>query len=293
VVVGLHRRPRGAAEGDCGVICRGMRIESFSESLLRQISHALESAATHRQLTDLFNECQISGQGGNPKWERILLALSARQKQDGCGNNIVAFIQASMNPVRFVGQQDTQLDVRHRLNEVLAFAGFQVGDDGKLRQVAIARTVDEATERAGHLRRALSQRSVHPDVLRFCRAELVQQNFFHAVFEATKSVADKVREKTGLESDGAELVDQAFSVRNPLLAINSLRSETEQSEQKGFANLLKGVFGTFRNVTAHAPKIRWPIEEQDALDLLTMVSYLHRRLDRAVKVPRASSGSGG
>ena len=125
------------------------------------------------------------------------------------------------------------------------------------------------------------------------RAELLQQNHFHAVFEATKSVADKVREKTGLESDGAELVDQAFSVRNPLLAINSLRSETEQSEQKGFANLLKGVFGTFRNVTAHAPKIRWPIEEQDALDLLTMVSYLHRRLDRAVEVPRASSGSGG
>ena len=102
-----------------------------------------------------------------------------------------------------------------------------------------------------------------------------------------------LRQKTGLESDGAELVDQAFSVRNPLLAINSLRSETEQSEQKGFANLLKGVFGTFRNVTAHAPKIRWPIEEQDALDVLTMVSYLHRRLDRAVKVPRASSGSGG
>ena len=33
--------------------------------------------------------------------------------------------------------------------------------------------------------------------------------------------------------------------------------------------LLKGMFGTFRNVTAHAPKIAWPIDEQDALDLLT------------------------
>ena len=264
-----------------------MRVEAFSESLLRQIGHASENAATHRELTDLLNECQISGQGGNLKWERIFLALSARQKQDGCGNNIVAFIQASMNPVRFVGQRDRQLDVRHRLNEVLAFAGFQVRDDGKLRQVAVARTVDEAMERAGNLRRALSQRNVHPDVLRFCRAELLQQNYFHAVFEATKSVADKIREKTGLESDGAEPVDQAFSVRNPLLAINSLRSETELSEQKGFANLLKGVFGTFRNVTAHAPKIRWPIEEHDALDLLTMVSFLHRRLDRAVKVPQS------
>ena len=81
-----------------------------------------------------------------------------------------------------------------------------------------------------------------------------------------------------------------FSIKNPLLAINSLQTETEESEHKGFANLLKGVFGTFRNVTAHVPKIKWPIEEQDAMDLLTMVSYLHRRLDRAFKVPRGPSG---
>ena len=64
---------------------------------------------------------------------------------------------------------------------------------------------------------------------------------------------------------------------------------TEQSEQKGFANLVKGVFGTFRNVTAHAPKITWPISEQDALDLLSLVSYIHRRLDTAADVPRANS----
>ena len=123
-------------------------------------------------------------------------------------------------------------------------------------------------------------------MLRFCREELLQDNYFHAVFEATKSIADKIRGKAGLVIDGAELVDKAFSVGNPLLAINSLQTETEQSEQKGFANLLKGVFGTFRNVTAHAPKIKWPIDEQDALDLLTMVSYVHRRIDRAIKVPR-------
>ena len=270
-----------------------MVIQSFSESLLRQIGNSLENAATHKELTALLAECRIAEQGGNPKWERTLLALSARQKQDGCANNVVAFIQATMNPVRFVGRQKHLSDIRHRLNEVLAFGGFQVGDDGKLRQVAFARTLDEATERAGRLRRALSQRNVHANVLRFCRAELLQENYFHAVFEATKSVADKVREKTGLLIDGAELVDEAFSVRNPLLAINTLQSETEQSEQKGFANLLKGVFGTFRNVIAHAPKIKWPIEEQDALDLLTMASYLHRRLDRAVAVPRSPVRPGG
>jgi hypothetical protein len=44
------------------------------------------------------------------------------------------------------------------------------------------------------------------------------------------------------------------------------------------------MFGTFRNVTAHAPKITWSIKEEDALDLLSMLSYFHRRLDAAAQV---------
>lgn len=273
-----------------------MRIQSFTEVQLREMANLLEGAVTHKVLTSVFRDCGLTeartGENGNPKWQRIVVTLGDRQGQDGCGNNAGAFIQAVMSPVRFVGQQAHFNDLRQRLNEMLAFVGLSVGEDGKLRPAQQARTLSEAAERAGRLRKALNDRRVHPDVLKFCREELLQDNYFHAVFEATKSVADKVRDKTGLGTDGAELVDQAFSVRNPVLAINTLQSETEQSEQKGFANLLKGVFGTFRNVTAHAPKIRWPIEEQDALDLLTMVSYLHRRLDRAVQVPQGPSGHG-
>lgn len=264
-----------------------MTFPDFSDAIVRQIANVLESAASHRELTALFSECKIGEQGGNPKWERITLALTARQRQDNCGNNVAAFVQGVMNPVRFIGQATRFEDLRHRLNEVLSFVALQVGDNGRLRAITAARTLSEAAERAGRLRNLLEQRQVHSDVRAFCRAELLQDNYFHAVLEATKSVADKIRSKTALLSDGAELVDQAFSLKNPVLAINSLRTETEESEHKGFANLLKGVFGTFRNVTAHTPKIHWTIEEQDALDLLTMVSYLHRRLDRAVKVLRS------
>lgn len=268
-----------------------MTIPTFSDTVVRQLSNVLEGAATHREFTSLFNECKIAEQGGTPKWERITLALTFRQRQDGCGNNVVVFVQTVMNPVRFVGQTSRFEDLCHRLNEVISFAGFQLGDDGKVRLTTTARTLSEAAQRAGRLRRLLEQRQVHSDVLTFCREELLKDNYFHAVFEATKSVADKIRIKSGLLSDGAELVDDVFSLKNPVLALNTLRTETEQSEHRGFANLLKGVFGTFRNVTAHAPKIHWTVEEQDALDLLTMVSYLHRRLDRAAKVPPQKSGA--
>jgi uncharacterized protein (TIGR02391 family) len=74
----------------------------------------------------------------------------------------------------------------------------------------------------------------------------------------------------------------------PFLAFNALQSETERSEHTGLMNLMKGMFGAFRNVTAHAPKVTWPISEDDALDLLTIASLLHRRLDAAIRTPRAS-----
>ena len=52
---------------------------------------------------------------------------------------------------------------------------------------------------------------------------------------------------------------------------------------EGLVNMMVGMFGAFRNVTAHGAKIEWPIDEQDALDLLTLTSLLHRRLDAAVR----------
>ncbi len=75
------------------------------------------------------------------------------------------------------------------------------------------------------------------------------------------------------------MIDTAFSMKNPLIKINSLSNETEESEHKGFANLIKGVFGMFRNTTAHAPKIIWEINERDALDIMSTISLIHRKLE--------------
>jgi len=190
-----------------------------------------------------------------------------------------------MNPVRYLGAVEHFEETRTSLNQALGFAGLELRQDGMIVAVKPVTTLTEAAQRAKDLRRTLAEREVHPDVLRFCREELVADNYFHAVFEATKSVAEKIRSRTGLTKDGGVLVDDAFSFQNqpPCLALNSLRTESEQSEQKGFMNLLKGLFGTFRNTIAHAPKISWPIDRRDALDILSLVSLIHRRLDGAIE----------
>lgn len=269
-----------------------MKVPDFDETQLEEICNVLgdtDTGLTGSEIGKILRKLAIQDREPSmTKRVRLFDALSARQRRDGCGNNVVAFIHEAMNPVRYRGAHDYFETKRRELNEVLAFAGYSLGEDGRLNRTQAVKTLGEAQERANRLRAELTRRSVHPDVLRFCQAELLQDNFFHAVFEATKSVADKIRQKSGLTADGSQLVDQAFGLgktAHPLLAINTLQSEPERSEHTGFMNLLKGMFGAFRNVTAHAPKITWPISEQDALDLMSLASLLHRRLDSAVRTP--------
>jgi uncharacterized protein (TIGR02391 family) len=189
-----------------------------------------------------------------------------------------------MSPARFVRSPERYEPLRQLLNEALSFSGLNLDENGQFAPIQAARNLDEAEERAGRLRKELERRAVHPDVLVFCRAELLDQDYFHAVLEATKSVADKIRKAAAVNLDGCPLVDRVFGSERlspPLLVINDLATDSDRNEHKGFANLLRGVFQTFRNPTAHDPRIQREVTEQDAVDLLSLVSFLHRRLDEA------------
>lgn len=215
----------------------------------------------------------------NTKWKRLFNAFVTFQNEKQLSNNILTFINKSMNPARFLGRFEQFEDTRSNLNKSLSFIGLELSEKGKFSRIDAAKTISEAEQRVNRLKSKLEQRNAHQRIFEFCRAELLAENYFHTVFEAVKSVAEIIRQKTGLKEDGGELIDKAFSINNPLIKINSLSTETEASEHKGFANLIKGVFGMFRNTTAHSPKIIWVIDENDALDILSTISLIHRKLD--------------
>jgi uncharacterized protein (TIGR02391 family) len=62
------------------------------------------------------------------------------------------------------------------------------------------------------VRAELRRRGTHPDVLRYCTDELLARDTFHAQLEATKSVFDKLRTRTGQSADGATLVDTTLGL---------------------------------------------------------------------------------
>lgn len=261
------------------------RIPPFSAQGLEAACRVLaetERGLTGTEISYLIQDCRLKDVSPNmTKWKRLFNALVEAQNTHLVGNHLIMFINRALNPVGYARDKEVFDWRRNELNVVLAFAGFGVREDGRVVRTPKVSTLTGARARANALRHSLEERKAHGEIFKYCRAELVDQNYFHAVLEAIKGIAERIRSLSGLTNDGAELVQTAFSVQAPIIAINSLSSETEISEQKGFSNILVGLFGAVRNPTAHAPKITWEMTEQDALDILSLVSFVHRKLDVA------------
>lgn len=268
------------------------RIPPFNSQHLEAACRVLadtERGLSGTQIERLLQEIDVADTSpGMTKWKRLFNALAIAQNQHQVGNHLIMFINRAMSPVNYARDPTTFSWRRDELNVVLAFSGYYVRDDGRVGHADKATTLDAARARAGRLKAALESRAVHAEVLNYCRTELLDENYFHAVFEATKGVAERIRLLSGLTGDGADLVNKAFAGQQPVLVLGELTTDSEKSEQKGFANLLIGLFGAVRNPLAHAPKTNWPMSEQDALDILTLVSLIHRKLDGTMKVASVS-----
>ena len=256
----------------------------FSQDQLEAIAGALGDTThglTEPEIQHLLASSKMTDSGPTTKRIRLYNAFVESQNTEQDRTHVLKFIRLAMRPSRYSRDPERYEPMRALLNQALAFAGLVVDQAGNLSTAEAAQTLPEAQRRARELRADLEGRGVHPDVLAFCRAELLADNYFHAVQEAVKSVADKMRTRTGLTDDAAALVDRVLGSDSPLLAINPRGTASERSEQSGFANLVRGTFGMFRNPTAHEARIHWAMSKEDAEDLLTIVSLIHRRLDRA------------
>jgi len=261
-------------------------METFPPNIIEGIAVALgevgsgsdmSRAISHYRWTDDSNQ--------STKWRRFDYLFNKQQALDKSPNAILGFIKFYFAPSKFVNDNPRFESLREQLNLQLAFVGLEYSPAGEFLKVSQVKTISEAENRLRTLKARLQGRVIHHFVLDYCRIELLQDDFFHAVFEASKGLAQRIRDMTGIQKDGAALVDECFGLDHPVIAFNTLQTESEQSEHKGFAMLLKGCFAAIRNPLAHEPRILWTGEE-DALDYFTLLSMLHRKLDSAIVIKR-------
>lgn len=200
---------------------------------------------------------------------------------------IYMFVESALNPISYTAaeRRDKYQWLYEEINKVLLLVGLQVQKNGKITSVPKAATLDEVDRRVNNLHKKLYDRAIHSEVKKYCIKDYLREDYFDAVFEASKGLAERVRQITGLTNDGGELFQTAFSTKDPYLFFNSLRTESELSEFKGLKELLEAIFHLARNPGAHTPKVNWKVDETKALDILTLISFAHKYLDECRRMP--------
>lgn len=253
-------------------------------NIIGETERGLTNAEIHRLLLQAQIEDKVVEGVMISKHTRLYNAFVRESNEHHCSNNIVVFLQLFLDPARYVGKEGLFESRREAVNKQLAFEGLEIDETGKV--VALLEKAERLKDielRVKGLKNKLEQRNAHPAIAAYCRAELIADNYFHAVLEANKGLFQKIRDLSGIEKDGVKLIEQVFS-NDPILIINNYSSQSDKDEHSGFRNLLIGLCSMFRNPMAHEPKVEWPISEQDALEILGMISYCHRRLDKAQKI---------
>ena len=223
---------------------------------------------------------------GITKWQRLFNAFAKYQNTTCCCNAILIFCKNYFEPTRFINFNKNLFEQqRVDANRLLAFAGYEISPKGGIIKTTKITTISEAEERANSLKHELKARNTHSEIFRFCYPELLADDYFHAVEEALKGLFERVREISCVyEKDGADLIDFVLSSKSPKMLINNFQTDSEVSEHKGFGAMLKALYSLFRNPEAHSPRVKWPMDKTEALDIFGIISLCHRKLDKAYRI---------
>lgn len=264
----------------------------LSSAQVEQICKVLadtDSGLTHFEISTALTELRIHDcDPKNTKWKRLYNALVNRINSTGKTNVVYRFILYCFNPARGLIDTERYHRMMSEVNRVLMLSGIEIQDDGKLHKVKTAQSLSEVQQRTRGLRAKLIASGAHVEALKCCREELLVNDYFHAVHEAAKSLCNRVKAMTGLNLDGTRLFDAALSTKDPFIKLTDLTTESGRNQQNGLKEMLNGVMHLVRNPTAHELRIHWDVSEKDAVDVLNLISCLHKLLDCCVVVRRAS-----
>lgn len=214
--------------------------------------------------------------------ERIADAHDADGYAEGC---ITDYINRDLRELRLVwpeGMDDAQLANME-----------QVFTQGKTDWWSLRQAVSEAEDAldaffirqpSSDIQTALKE-LLDPTVDQAAYRHYQAGHYREAVLNAVMAVFDLLRERSGLDLDGAALVTQALSVENPILKLADTESQSGRNIQVGFIDMLKGAYTGIRNPKAH--RLETDLNAISAAQYLVFASLLARKLSTSNRADEA------
>ncbi|MBJ2174184.1 TIGR02391 family protein [Aureibaculum sp. A20] len=112
----------------------------------------------------------------------------------------------------------------------------------------------------------------------FIKRSYNSEDYKTAILDSIQFIGDIIREKSGLDNDGNQLIGGALGGTNPKIRLNKLKTESEKNIQKGIESILRGIYSAYRNPRSHS-KIN--DSEQDAFEIIIFINHLIKLIDKS------------
>lgn len=103
-------------------------------------------------------------------------------------------------------------------------------------------------------------------------------NYKNAILDSIQFIGDIIRDKSGLDSDGNNLIGSAFGGENPKIKLNKLKTESDKNIQKGVESILRGIYSAYRNPRSHS---KTEDSETDAFEIIVFLNHLLKLIDKS------------
>ena len=102
-------------------------------------------------------------------------------------------------------------------------------------------------------------------------------NYRASILDAFQHLTEIVRERSGEDGDGCDLIAKAFGGKSPKIKINRYQTRSEKDAQDGLQHLLRGLYMYARNPRTHEKE---KDEEQTAISIIMFIDLLGGQIEK-------------
>ena len=259
------------------------RLEKFKLAALENISKVIGRQFSGSEITELFRKSgyETIKHDGGTKWRFLYQTFDDLQRRYDGQYMIIKFLETACDPQEHIANPEHQKLLIESLNNTLAFYALRINEKGQA--IVIDEQKHTATPKETEDYREFVSQNYHFEIVMHGKEPFVRQDYFKAVNECCKAFENYVSKKSGLQESGSRLMGKALS-GNGKLRLNSYITETEKNQQDGLRTLCLGLVQKIRNPMSHETQHTLHMDKQDALDILGLISYLYKEIDKCQTV---------
>jgi len=264
-------------------------LEPFDSQDLEDLASIAAEVFTATEIVEHFKNAGYTEftYGGGTVSDFVLFAFQTLQMRKGPAD-VLKIMKTMYKPLTWNHDFESHKHTLEKVNKVLRIHGLELTGHG-----SYSKLPDEPAENAPQAQSdeaLFDSRNFHPTIVKYARDRFCRGEYYHAVYFSCLALEKIVRENTKIKKSGKSLFAEALSLHG-ILKVNRQQDKGDEYEQIGIRYLCMGLASAVNKSKEDESDDKWPMTKDDAIAILTLVSYLLGKIEKSYILDSASQMS--